>query len=385
VRFSLYHPWIYVQGGVERVLVELLARSRHQWTIYTHHLDRAATFPELSGPEVVELDPRVSVERSLLPLIAASARIAAHRLPDDGSRALLVSSEGLGDFVVARNRLPVACFCHTPLKILFDPTARSRLRDDAPWKARALAVLGPAFAAADRAAWRRYRHIFVNSNEVARRVVAARLADHHRLEVLHPGVDTDRFSPPDPAERRRSDLLVAGRIMWQKRIDLAIDAFRLVHRRVPDSRLVVAGHVDEKSRDHLRSLQSRAEGLPVEFVINPDDPALVGLYRSATALVFTAPSEDWGIVPLEAMSCGTPVIAPDGGGPRESVIHGRTGWLVRPEPEAFAERMEVCLTAGVDLDPFRQAARDRAAEFGWDGFVERIDDVMEGLASPLRR
>ena len=57
------------------------------------------------------------------------------------------------------------------------------------------------------------------------------------------------------------------------------------------------------------------------------------------AVVFTAPNEDWGVVPLEAMASGAPVLAVDAGGPRESVIHNVTGWLLPPTPWAFAEQM----------------------------------------------
>ena len=376
MRFALYHPWVYLTGGIERVLLELQRRSRHDWVIYTHHLDRNRTFPELAE-RVVELAPRVSVRRSLVPLMRAATTIAQTRLPVDGRAGLLVSSEGLGDFVVARNHdEPVAVYCHTPLKIVHDPSTRDALRTTSAHKYALMRVLAPAFVAADRAAWRRYVHAFANSAETRRRIAAAGLRDADDVEVLEPGVDLDRFvaSPSRPREGR---FVLAGRIMWQKNIELAIDAVRLLAERGIDAPLVVAGTIDDKSSDYADSLRRRAQGLPIEFRIDISDDELASLYASSNVALFTARNEDFGLVPLEAMAAGTPVLAVDAGGPRETVIDGRTGWLRPATAEAFSLEMQRILTSRREVEEMREPARRRAEEFGWQRMVDRIDDVME--------
>jgi glycosyltransferase involved in cell wall biosynthesis len=240
-------------------------------------------------------------------------------------------------------------------------------------------LIGPAFDLVDRRLWRGYAHAFANSNVTKARLEAARLAPSGPLEVLHPGVDIERFNAG--AARREPVLLVAGRIMWQKRIGLAIAAQRLAEQLGGAGELVVAGTVDAKSRPYLEQLRREASGLRVRFETDVDDERIGQLYRSATALVFTSPNEDFGIVPLEAMASGTPVIAVDGGGVRETVIHGRTGWLVPPEPAAFARVFVDVLANGDALSPMRAAARTRALEFGWEPFVKRVDAVMEAVVS----
>ena len=106
MRIALYYPWIYLPGGPERTFVELLARSRHQWTLVTNHYDREASFPELKSRRVVEL-PRVSVKRSLGPVARAAARIATQQLPLEDHDALVIGCDGLGDLALLRNsRLP---------------------------------------------------------------------------------------------------------------------------------------------------------------------------------------------------------------------------------------------------------------------------------------
>ena len=379
MKLALYHPWIYLRGGVERMLCEVGARSQHQWTIFTHHYEPDSTFPELGKLDVVELRPTVSVERSLGPLARAAAVIATSRLPIRGFDALLVSSESIGDFITLRNRLPTICYCHTPLKILFDPLTNKRLMGRDWAKGKTLAVMGPPFRVSQRRAWRRYDHILVNSHEVRGRIVRAGLARESQIEVLHPGVDSDRFRAPTMTGRsdRPPRLLVAGRIMWQKHIELAIDAFATISVDFPDAELVIAGGLDQKSRPYIEELRRRSGELPVRFEANPTDARLIELLGTSRALVSTPLNEDFGIVNVEAMACGTPVIAVNQGGPRESVISGETGWLLPPDAAAFAQQMAVVLRGSFDQDAFSVAARRRAGEFSWDAFVGRVDDVME--------
>lgn len=381
MRFAVYHPWVYLTGGAERFLVETMRRSRHEWVLHTHHFAPDTTFTELRDLDVVPLG-QVSLRRSLGPLVRAAASMATTRLPDTGSKGLLISSEGLGDLVAGRSQLPTAVYCHTPLKILHDPVTRASLRERAPVKSRVLDVLDRPFQVVDRGLWRRYEHVFANSVETKARIASARLAPVDRIEVAHPGVDVDRFVGPPDVWDREPVFLVAGRIQWQKNIELAIEALRLARATFGGGlRLVVAGAVDAKSVPYLATLREKAAGLPVEFVVDPSDPQLRALYAQATATLFTAPNEDFGIVPLESMASGTPVLAVRAGGPCETVVHGQTGWLLPNRPEDFARQMlAVAVTSPVDLARVREASRERARQFSWQTLVNRIDDVMEGLA-----
>ena len=378
MKVALYHPWIYLRGGIERLLLETLSRSRHEWTLWTHHYEPERTFEGLADFDVRELTPGVSVQRSLLPLVGASRTILRTTIPADGARALLVSSEGLGDFVLARTQLPAAAYCHTPLKILHDPVTNAALCRRGPKEAAALKLLGPAFNAVDRRMWRHYKHVFVNSTETLARCHRAQLQPSGRIDVLHPGVDLESFY--DDGRRREPFLLVAGRIMWQKNVELAIDTVRELAQRGRRTRLVVAGSVDAKSESYLQTLRTRATGLDVEFRVNPSDLELAVLYRRCTALLYTPWNEDFGIVPLEAMASGAPVAAVDSGGPRETVLGGETGWLLPNDARAFADVLGDALERPEQLEEMRRAARRRAEWFTWDRVARRIDDVMEFVA-----
>jgi glycosyltransferase involved in cell wall biosynthesis len=279
--------------------------------------------------------------------------------------------------------VPTSCICLTPLKIAYDSFTRERYFSRAGRLHQRLAVA--AYTRVERPAWRRYERIFCNSGETRRRVLDARLAEAHRVEVAYHGVDSERFFPTG---ERAPYFLVAGRIMWAKRIELAIHAWRSFkpHAAENEMRLVIAGMVDAKSQPYLAQLRRQASGREdIVFIESPADEEMILLYQRCRAVVFTAPNEDWGLVPLEAMACGKPVIATDRGGPRESIAHGETGWLEQDDAVHFSSRIGAIASMGDDaLDRIGLAARRRAERFHWDEFVERIDDHVEELAGAPR-
>jgi glycosyltransferase involved in cell wall biosynthesis len=303
-------------------------------------------------------------------------------LPLDGARALMVSSEGLGNMVALRTwGLPVFCLCLTPLRVAYDPHARERYFNTRPSLTTRAAVA--AYMAIDRLAWQRYQRVFCISREIADRVTRARLVEENRIEVVHPGVDVHYFKPDGP---RQPFFLLPGRIMWTKNVELGIDAFVELKRRYAGTkgfRLVVAGMVDEKSRSYLEFLRERAGGdCDIEFVVSPSDATLRDLYQRCYGVLFTAFNEDWGLVPLEAMSSGRPVIAVARGGPLESIGDGETGFLCAPDPDAFATAMARLIDDPLLGAAMGEAGRRRVACFPWARFVGRIDDYVDALVAP---
>lgn len=378
MRPALYYPWVYLKGGAERMLVELMTRSRHDWTLYTNHFEADSTFPELSGLDVVQLG-EVSVRRSLGDVSRAMVTLVTQRLDLARHDALLVVSEGLGNFVGTRSPVPTSCICLTPLKVVYDEVTRERFFRDGVRPVHRIAFA--AYELVDRPTWKRYARVFTNSHEVRRRLLESRLVEPGRIEVAHHGVDTETWSPRGPRERF---FLVPGRIMWQKNVELVLEAWNRFKADQPEIgfELVIAGMVDQKSRPYLQSLVAQARGrADVRFVVSPSDAELIRLYQRCWAVVFPPLNEDWGLVPLEAMACGKPVLATDRGGPRESVVDGETGFLRIDHPHAFAEAMRRLVDMSTpELDLMCAQARLRALDFPWSNFVNRIDNHVEDLA-----
>jgi glycosyltransferase involved in cell wall biosynthesis len=305
-------------------------------------------------------------------------------LPLEEYDALVVLSEGLGDLVVFRNHsVPVINICLTPLRIVFDPVYQQRHLEKRGLLYRMAISAGSKFYSwLDRRAWAHYKRVICISQECLDRVRAGGLGDSRNQDVRHVGLG---FMPPAPADVFEPYFLVPGRVMWTKNIELAINAFKEFRGRRPEFaqfRLVVAGIVDKKSEEYLQRLRDLAgEDAQIEFRVFPSDSELETLYRRCYGVLFTAFNEDWGIVPLEGMAFGKPVIAVNRGGPRESVQHERTGFLEEPEPAAFAARMEQLAQDPKLARSMGQTGHQYARRFTWSSFAGHVDDELERLVS----
>ena len=193
------------------------------------------------------------------------------------------------------------------------------------------------------------------------------------------GVDLEQFRPP--AERPTGDglplLVLCSRLSREKRPDLAVDALRVLHLAGFPARLVVAG-----SGPLAASLRRRARGLPVELVGHlADRSAVASLLGAADVVLAPGPVETFGLAALEALACGTPVVAASTSAVAE-LMGGCAGRSARPEPPALAAAAAALL--GVPEAQRRAAARARAESFPWS----RTTDTMlalHGLTVSVRR
>jgi glycosyltransferase involved in cell wall biosynthesis len=279
--------------------------------------------------------------------------------------------------------IPAFNLCLTPLRIVFDPVYRaSYLQGKRLAHRLAVRLGGLGFAALDRIAWRRYRRVFPISREIEQRILAGRLTTPAKMQILHPGIDLDRYTPSSKFEKT---FFLPGRIMWTKNIELAIAAFQMFQQRIgePGWTLKIAGMVDRKSEAYLARLRALAGDTPgIEFCIHPDDEAMRAMYASCHASLFTAFNEDWGLVIIEAMATGKPTIALNRGGPREIIRHEQDGLLIDGTPEAFAAAMlRLAREPGLHQRLVAQT-RTSAERFGWPTFVQALDEAVAAGVSP---
>ena len=228
-------------------------------------------------------------------------------------------------------------------------------------------------------------------------------ADPSRITVVPCGYDPDEFSPRDQAAARtrigvapdERVILQLGRIVRRKGIDTVIEAMgRLRHVYHEPARLLVVGGPDRiatRYRDaELARLMDLAETLGIDdqvtFVGRRDRAELADYYAAADVFVSTPWYEPFGITPLEAMACGTPVIGSDVGGIKYSVRDGETGFLVPPrDPDALADRLAHLLGDRRLLQRFGENGLTRVRRaFTWRHVASALSDVYEDVLTERR-
>lgn len=367
MRVALVHDWLTGNRGGERVLLEL-ARLFPEAPIFTLFHFPGSVPPELEARDIrtTALQRLVSPDRNyrtLLPLFAPAAETW-----DLSGFDLVISSSHCVAKNARRGRGALhVCYCHTPVRYLHDQLDEYLRERSAPVRIAAAVVRAP-LRAWDVATASRVDVFLANSENVKERI--GRLY-HREATVVSPPADTGFFTP---SPRERSGFLVVSAFAPYKRVDDAIGAAN--RARLP---LTIAGFGPEERR--LRAMA----GETVRFAGTPSDEGLRELYRGAEAVLMPG-EEDFGIVPVEAQACGTPVIALGRGGALETVERGRTG-LLYPEPG-----VEPLLSAIEAFRHLRLAPEDtvrNAARFSRERFRERMQsalrDALDRAAVPCPR
>jgi glycosyltransferase involved in cell wall biosynthesis len=220
--------------------------------------------------------------------------------------------------------------------------------------------------------------------------LVARGFDSQRIKVIPNGINLERYAP-DPDGRRFDEptVLYLGRLKRYKRVDLVLHAIARLARQGIQARLIIAGQGDRE--DELRALRdqlglSRLVEMP-GFVSEAEKRRLM---QQAWVHVLTSPKEGWGITNLEAAACGTPTVASNSPGLRDSVIDGKTGLLVpHGEVEPLAAALGRVLTDAELRNRLGKGAREFAQRFSWDRSADETEahlaaafDAVPGLSRP---
>lgn len=305
----------------------------------------------------------------LLPLMP----LAARRMKLPPVDLVVCSDAAIAKAMTAHPRSKMVCYCHSPMRYVWDLS--DTYRDTLPPILRPLwQPLVRRIREADRRAAQRVDQFVANSRHVADRV-----RRHYGRDsiVVHPPVDL----PREPTCGPREDFyLCVGQHVPYKRLDLAVEACRKLNRRL----IVIGEGPDAERFGRGRSVRSpcratdpspeRKRGGPahVSFLGFQPDDVVRQHYRRARALLFPG-EEDFGIVPVEAMGHGCPVIAYGVGGATESIVDGRTGvW--------FEAQTVDCLVAAIKraeamtFDPV--AMHEHTQQFSRKRFLHRMREVL---------
>lgn len=379
-RVAIVHDWLVVNGGAEKVL-HALVKAFPQAELFTtvNFMPREAAPWLTSHP----------IHTSFLQRLPWARRYYRHYLPmmpyaieqfDLRSFDLVISSShAVAKGVHTHPDQTHICYCHTPMRYAWD--MKESYLEDAnfriPFMETCVRVMLKRLRQWDYFSATQVDHFMANSHNVAKRI-----AKYYQREasVIHPPVDIERYQLSK--QPREDYYLAASRLVPYKRLDLIINAFSAM----PQRKLKVVGDGPEKAR-----LAQLAEGCPnIELLGYQTDVQLTQLMAKAKGFVFAA-NEDFGILPLEAQACGTPVIAYGKGGALETV---------RGDPDSpyatglwFKEQTAASLQAAIEhfemLTFSPEACRQHAETFSyqqfWCALAYELDKRFNKDGQPLAK
>lgn len=223
-------------------------------------------------------------------------------------------------------------------------------------------------------------------SESTREDLARRGMDPTGIDVIHNGIQLEDYLPATPEERfDEPTILFLGRVKKYKRVDLIIRALKVLVAQGSRARLLIGGKGDYV--DHLRALVGRLELTDrVEFTGFLPEEKKLELFRRSWVHALTSPKEGWGIANMEAAASGTPTVASDSPGLRESVIAGETGFLVpHGDVKALAHEIDRLLSNPSLRDSMGARARAFAEGFSWDASTDAVEAFLSrvvGQQSP---
>ena len=372
-------------GGMSvyvRNLAQALARQGAQVDIFTrrHNVEDPQSEEIAKGVRLIHVDAGPPLaEGSLAPYLPEFARGASAFAEADGARYQVVHSHywlsGLAglELAPAWGARHIATF-HTlaEVKLLADPKGQEP-PERSPAERRIVAETD-ALVVSDR-----------HERELLARHYGA---PRDKVTVLPGGVDVETFRPMDRAEAKRRlgldgkrVLLCVGRFDPLKRYDLAVSAAALLRERHRVEVVLVGGDLERDPE--ARRLSELAASLEmdgnVRFAGTVPHGELPWHYNAADVLLAPSYYESFGLVALEAMACGTPVVAARTGGLSTLVRDGETGYLVPLHtPECYADRIEVLLANDALREAMGRAGRQRAEALSWDAGGRRFAEFYGG-------
>jgi glycosyltransferase involved in cell wall biosynthesis len=348
-------------GGAEQHLHEIfgrLAARGHEVTLLCGGWPGCASEASLDGMRVLRVGTRYT-----FPFLVRRAwrergpSLAADVLVEDINKVPLHAAQWAGVPPV------VAVVPH-----LFGSTAFK----EAPWP------LAAAVWLAERSIPRAYRGIpFEAISESTADDLASRGIPRESVRVIYCGIDSVRFTPDAAARAAQPTFAYLGRLRRYKGVDLVIRAFAAMQSSA--ATLEIAGTGDDRPRLE-RLVASLDLGRRVRFLGFVSEADKRALLRRAWGLAFASPKEGWGITNLEAAACGTPVVASDSPGLRESVRNEETGFLV-PHGDVGAMAAALDRLAGSPALVASLGARGRqfAETFTWERSALETEAHLEAV------
>ncbi len=363
-KVAIVHEWFVDHSGSEKVLEQILnvfpqadlfavvAFLPEDLKYYIHHKSVTTTF-------IQKLPFAKKHYRNYLPLMP----FAVEQLDVSAYDIVISNSHAVSKGVITKNSQLHICYCHSPIRYAWD-LYHQYLKEsglDRGIKGLFARLFLHYIRQWDLSTVNRIDYFIANSNYIAQRIGKVY---KRKATVIYPPVDTQSFNL---FTQKEDFYFTASRFVPYKKIDLIVKAFV----KLPDKHLVIIGDGPDFRKVELLAAQSPN----ISFLGFQPFDVLKSHMQRAKAFVFAA-DEDFGIMPVEAQACGTPVIAFGRGGSLETVVDGETGIFFQEQSvDAIMQAVQQFEQMAHQFDPVQIQAH--AEKFGVARFRKEIQCFIE--------
>jgi glycosyltransferase involved in cell wall biosynthesis len=304
MNIAIIHDWLSEFAGADKVLWQL-KQIYPKADIYTSIYDEKKVKQFSDYQVYTTYLQNLPFSKKIRPLLIPLMPLAFEQLDLSKYDLVISNSTAAAKGVITRPNTCHISYCHTPTRYLWEPAMDRRASSS--WLRR---KVNHSLRIWDIAATSRVDYFIANSNYIKTRIEKFYRRD---ASIVYPPVDTSFYNPSKSDVKKADFYLFVGRFVPYKKPDLVVEAFNQLGLEL---RLIGTGSEEKKLRKKARP--------NIKFIGRASDEVLYKNLTSAKALIFPS-EEDFGIVPVEAMACGTPVISYGAGGATETVIPGKTG------------------------------------------------------------
>jgi len=352
MKIAIFHDYIGAIGGGEK-LVLTLARALNADVITTDVDKDSIKKMEFEDVNIISLGSTVKL--SPLKQISASIKFA---LCDYSKKYDFFIFSGNWAHFASKRHKPNLYYCHTPVRAFYDLYDSFLNRQH--FYIKPLFILWVAIHKPLSEYYMTYvEKIITNSKNTQSRI---KRYMHKDADIIYPPIDTSKYK----FEISGDFWLSVNRLYPEKRVELQIDAFRLM----PEEKLIIVGGYAEG--DHAAKYAEMIKNnLPknVDLKKAVTDKELVYLYANCKGLITTAMDEDFGMTPVEAMASGKPVIAVNEGGYLESIVDRKTGILIEPNIHNIITAINIISN---NPEKYRKMCEEQAKRFDKYIFIKNI-------------
>lgn len=378
MKLAIAHPFLRLRGGAEKVVLKVAQHFNAK--VYCSIYEPEKTFQEFKDVDIEVMESRLWSLASLLPMRIGTAAVAGQqfyrkKLEDYDA----VNAQGTPSEWIRNKNCPVIWYCFSPNREAFDLYEWRMSRRGIFQRALYWSFIQP-YRSIEFSVVPKIEHIFAISGNVRERI---KKYLGRNSEILMPGVDYQEFH----AGSFRKYFFYPSRIAPEKNFEMAIEAFKKFKKEKGGSwKLIIAGSLDSERMEHVsyyRKIKRMIAGYG-EIRLNVPEAELKKLYSECFSALFTPFNEDFGLIPLEAMSSYKPCIAINQAGPSEIVKDGENGFLVN-SPTEMAIRMQTLAENPALAEEMGKKGRKYVEKnFNWNDFLERLGKVCESEAKRFR-